>query len=88
MGKEAEKSDKPTLARGYSSLSPNEDKDEAGWRRHNDGDDRELSVIEKAAYSEAANEDILLEDLKVYSRLLLLSFSTIILYLCHSLQPP
>ncbi|KAM6552439.1 hypothetical protein CsatB_013201 [Cannabis sativa] len=65
VGKDAEASDKPTLGRGYSSLSPNEDKDEAGWRRNNNGDDRELSVIEKAAYSEAANEDILLEDLKV-----------------------
>ncbi|PON88863.1 Chloride channel, voltage gated [Trema orientale] len=65
QGKETEASDTRSLARGYSSLLPSEDKDEVNWRRLNNGDDRELSVIENTAYAEAVNEDILLEDLKV-----------------------
>lgn len=62
--KESDPSDTRTLARGYSSLSPIEDKNEAIWRRMDGPDDLELSVIENAN-CEAIDEDILLEELKV-----------------------
>lgn len=67
QGKETEASDTRSSGRGsgYSSLLPSEDKDGVSWRRQNNGDDQELSVIENPAYFEAVNEDILLEDLKV-----------------------
>ncbi|PON47185.1 Chloride channel, voltage gated [Parasponia andersonii] len=65
QGKETEASDTRSLARGYSSLFPSEDKDEVNWRWLNNGDDRELSIIEHTTYAEAVNEDILLDDLKV-----------------------
>lgn len=64
QSKEAETSDSQNLARGCSSIVPVEDKD-VGWRRVNNGDDRELSVMENSAYFETVKEDILLEDLKV-----------------------
>ncbi|XP_024018675.1 chloride channel protein CLC-f isoform X2 [Morus notabilis] len=64
QSKEAETSDSRNLARGCSSIVPVEDKD-VGWRRVNNGDDRELSVMENSAYFETVKEDILLEDLKV-----------------------
>lgn len=66
QGKETESSDSRSLARGYSSLVPTEDKDGVDWRRFKNGDDKELSVIENTSYSEAVTEDILLEDLKVF----------------------
>ncbi|KAJ0102716.1 hypothetical protein Patl1_03668 [Pistacia atlantica] len=62
--KESEPSDTRTLARGYSSLSPIEDKNEANWRRMDGPDDLELCVIENAN-CEAIDEDTLLEELKV-----------------------
>ncbi|XP_050237813.1 chloride channel protein CLC-f [Mercurialis annua] len=62
--KETEVSDSRTLTRGYSSLSNSEDKNES-WRRIDDGDDLELSVIGNASEHEAINEDLVLEDLKV-----------------------
>lgn len=65
QGKETESSDSRSLARGYSSLVPTEDKDGVDWRCFKNGDDRELSVIENTSYSEAVTEDILLEDMKV-----------------------
>ena len=65
QGKENEASDARSLGRGYSSLRPAEDKDEASWRRRNNAGDRELSVMENTAYSEAIDEDTLLEELKV-----------------------
>lgn len=64
QAKETDASDKRTLARGYSSLSPMEDKNEVLWRRTDGGDELELSVVENAADSEAA-EEMLLEELKV-----------------------
>lgn len=64
QAKEADASDKRTLARGYSSLSPMEDKNEVLWRRTDGADELELSVVENAADSEAA-EEMLLEELKV-----------------------
>lgn len=64
QAKETDASDKRTLARGYSSLSPVEDKNEVLWRRTDGADELELSVVENAADSEAA-EEMLLEELKV-----------------------
>ncbi|EEF33157.1 chloride channel protein CLC-f isoform X1 [Ricinus communis] len=64
QAKETEASSTRTLTRGYSSLSNSEDKNEI-WRRIDDGDDLELSVIENASDHEAINEDLLLDDLKV-----------------------
>lgn len=63
-------SDTRNLSRGYSSLVATEDKDEGSWRRRNNGGDRELSIIETSVYSEAVNEETILEDIKV-SRLFL-----------------
>ena len=64
QAKETDASDKRTLARGYSSLSPVEDKNEVLWRRTDGADELELTVVENAADSEAA-EEMLLEELKV-----------------------
>lgn len=64
QAKETDASDKRTLARGYSSLSPMEDKNEVLWSRTGGADELELSVVENAADSEAA-EEMLLEELKV-----------------------
>lgn len=64
QAKETDASDKRTLARGYSSLSPMEDKNEVLWRRTDGADELELSVVENAADSEAV-EEMLLEELKV-----------------------
>lgn len=64
QSKETDASEKRTLARGYSSLSPMEDKNEVLWRRIDGAEELELSVIENAADSEAA-EEMLLEELKV-----------------------
>ncbi|KAF8414336.1 hypothetical protein HHK36_002337 [Tetracentron sinense] len=62
---EAEVSDTRGLTRGYSSLSPTEDKSEAIWRQTDDRDNVELSIIGNAIDHETINEDILLDDLKV-----------------------
>lgn len=64
QAKETDASDTRTLARGYSSLSPMEDKNEVLWRRIDGAGELELSVTENAADSEAA-EEMLLEELKV-----------------------
>lgn len=69
QAKETDASDKRTLARGYSSLSPVEDKNEVLWRRTDGADELELSVVENAADSEAA-EEMLLEELKVFPDML------------------
>lgn len=63
--KETEPSETRTLARGYSSLSPVEDRDEGAWKRIDGTDDLELSAIENVADCEAVHEDLLLEELKV-----------------------
>ncbi|KAJ4725444.1 Chloride channel protein [Melia azedarach] len=65
QSKETDASDSRTLARGYSSLSPTEDKNEVLRRRIDGVDDFELSVIENGYDGEAINEDMLLEELKV-----------------------
>ncbi|KAK3200204.1 hypothetical protein Dsin_023619 [Dipteronia sinensis] len=65
QAKETEASDSRTLARGYSSLSPHEDKNEGTWRRIDGDEDLELSVIENDADCEAINEDLILEEIKV-----------------------
>ncbi|KAK0600609.1 hypothetical protein LWI29_016631 [Acer saccharum] len=65
QAKETEASDTRTLARGYSSLSPHEDKNEGTWRRIDGDEDLELSVIENDADCEAINEDLILEEIKV-----------------------
>lgn len=65
QSKETDASDSRTLARGYSSLSPTEDKNEVMRRRIDGVDDFELSVIENGYDGEAINEDMLLEELKV-----------------------
>ncbi|KAK9268379.1 hypothetical protein L1049_000128 [Liquidambar formosana] len=65
QAKETEPSDSRSLARGYSFLSPVENKNEGIWRRTDGGDDLELSAIGNGADHEAINEDVLLEDLKV-----------------------
>lgn len=55
-----------SMARGYSFLSPAEDRNEDIWRRTNGGNDLELSVIgNNGADLEGIHEDVLLEDLKV-----------------------
>ncbi|KAA8527136.1 hypothetical protein F0562_008635 [Nyssa sinensis] len=65
QSKETEASDARSSPRGYSFLSPVEDKHEDMWRRTHDGDQVELSVIGNGANHEAIDEDIFLEDLKV-----------------------
>ncbi|KAL5802056.1 hypothetical protein ACOSQ4_030361 [Xanthoceras sorbifolium] len=65
QAKETEASDTRTLARGYSSLSPHEDKNEGTWRRIDGAEDLELSIIENDADWESINEDLLLEEIKV-----------------------
>ncbi|KAK9134097.1 hypothetical protein Scep_013625 [Stephania cephalantha] len=58
--KDSDESDQRSLSRGYSSLSPVEDK---SWREPDDGNSLELSVVETE--HEAITEDSILEDLKV-----------------------
>ncbi|XP_043689640.1 chloride channel protein CLC-f [Telopea speciosissima] len=65
QSKESEVSDTRNLSRGYSSISHAEDKNQAIWRRTDDGNDLELSVIRNAVDHGTINEDILLDDLKV-----------------------
>jgi hypothetical protein len=82
QAKETEASDTRTLARGYSSLSPHEDKNEGTWRRIDGDEDLELSVIENDADCEAINEDLILEEIKV--RQLLIPFHNRFCYLMIS----
>lgn len=56
--KESEASEPRGASRGYSSVSPTEDKHEDIWKRDVDGNGLELSVI-------GTTEDTLLDDLKV-----------------------
>ena len=64
QGKETDASDTRNSARGYSSVSAAEEKDEVIWRQHDSGDDLELSVIGNTSDSELT-EEMLLENLKV-----------------------
>ncbi|KAL2455128.1 Chloride channel protein CLC-f [Abeliophyllum distichum] len=64
--KDSEASDTKVLPRGYSVLSPVEDKNEEGiWRQTGEGKDVELSVIGISSNHEQMDVDILLEDSKV-----------------------
>ncbi|KAM7499073.1 hypothetical protein LguiA_023487 [Lonicera macranthoides] len=64
--KETEGSDTKSLSRGYSFLSPVEDKNEENtWRQTDVRDGLELSVMGNGGNHEAIDEDIILEDLKV-----------------------
>lgn len=65
QAKETEASDTRKLSRGYSSLSPHEDKNEGTWRQVDGAEDLELSVIETDDHGEFINEDLLLEEIKV-----------------------
>lgn len=64
--KVSEASDTKGLPRGYSVLSPVEDKNEEDtWRQNGEEKDVELSVIGNSSNHELMDADILLEDLKV-----------------------
>ncbi|XP_022877808.1 chloride channel protein CLC-f-like [Olea europaea var. sylvestris] len=64
--KVSESSDTKGLPRGYSVLSPVEDKNEEDtWRQTGEGKDVELSVIGNSSNHDLIDADILLEDLKV-----------------------
>ncbi|XP_022848344.1 chloride channel protein CLC-f [Olea europaea var. sylvestris] len=60
----SEASDTEDLPRGYSVLSPVEDKNEV-WRQTGEGKDVELSVIGDSGNHDQMDADTLLEDLKV-----------------------
>lgn len=68
QGKETEASDTRNSARGYSSVSAAEEKDEVIWRQHDNGDDMELSTMGNTSDSELT-EEMLLENLKVSCQL-------------------
>ncbi|XP_058114494.1 chloride channel protein CLC-f-like [Magnolia sinica] len=63
--KEIEATDPRPPRRGYSSVSPVEDKGEAIWVRQDGVNDVELSDLENAAAHETVDEDAVLDDLKV-----------------------
>ncbi|KAL2467010.1 Chloride channel protein CLC-f [Abeliophyllum distichum] len=64
--KETGASDAKELLRGYSILSPIENKNEDDiWKKPDEGNDLELSVIENSSNYEPMDVDIVLEDLKV-----------------------
>ncbi|XP_058113081.1 chloride channel protein CLC-f-like isoform X2 [Magnolia sinica] len=65
QAKENEASDSRTVRRGYSSLSPVEDKGQAIWRQVDGGNVVELSDLENAVDHEIDNEDTILDELKV-----------------------
>ena len=64
QGKETDASNTRNSARGYSSVSAAEEKDEVIWRQQDSGDDLELSVMGNTSDSELT-EEMLLENLKV-----------------------
>lgn len=64
----SEASDTEDLPRGYSVLSPVEDKNEV-WRQTGEGKDVELSVIGDSGNHDQMDADTLLEDLKVFGLL-------------------
>ncbi|KAI8010872.1 Chloride channel protein CLC-f [Camellia lanceoleosa] len=65
QSKVTEASDKRSLNRGYSALSPTKDKNEVTWRQAEGGNNLELCVIGNGENQEAIDEDIILEDLNV-----------------------
>lgn len=64
QSKEVEASETKTLSRGYSILSPVEDKIKEGTWRQSDGDGLELSVIGNCGNHELIEEEMYLENLK------------------------
>lgn len=88
QAKESEASDTRSTVRGYSSVSPADDKDEVIWRETGDGDDLELSVLGNADDIEAISEEILLEELKVELFLCLtdISICNFTLYLINAVS--
>lgn len=70
--KESEVPDTKSSPRGYSAVSPSEDKDD--WRRPGERNDVELSVIGDFSTYKSIDADILLENIKVHPyRILYLS---------------
>ncbi|KAG8365210.1 hypothetical protein BUALT_Bualt18G0080700 [Buddleja alternifolia] len=63
--KETDASDTKSSPRGYSVLSPTEDKNEDIWRQAGERDDIELSVIGTSSNYQSIDVDILLENTKV-----------------------
>lgn len=63
--KEGEASETKILTRGYSVLSPVDDKDGVGTWRRSDGDGLELSVMGSVGHCEHIEEELYLENLKV-----------------------
>lgn len=64
--KETEVSDSKNLKRGYSVLSPLEEKNEEGiWRQTGEGKEMELSVVGNPSSHAGMDDETFLEDLKV-----------------------
>ncbi|KAI4320870.1 hypothetical protein MLD38_034309 [Melastoma candidum] len=64
QSKDSDATDAQSPGRGYSHVSPSDDKSEVGWRRP-DGQGLELPVLGKGADLVAEVEDTLLKDIKV-----------------------
>lgn len=66
QAKEVEASDTKYVSKGYSVLSPDDEKNEGSdWRHTGDRNDLELSVIGYRSSHESLDEGLILEDLKV-----------------------
>lgn len=64
--KEVEASDSKYVSKGYSVLSPDDEKnEESDWRHTSERNDLELSVIGYHSSHESLDEGLILEDLKV-----------------------
>ena len=64
--KESEALNTKISPRGYSAVSPREDKDDDVWRRTSHRNDIELSAIENFSGHKQIDVDILLENMKVH----------------------
>lgn len=64
--KESDVPDTKSSPRGYSVVSPTEDKDEDVWRRTGERNELELSVIEGFSNYKPIDVDILLDNMKVH----------------------
>lgn len=64
--KESEVPDTKSSPRGYSVVSPTEDKDEDVWRRTGERNEIELPVIEGFSNYKPIDVDILLDNMKVH----------------------
>ncbi|XP_049401294.1 chloride channel protein CLC-f-like [Solanum stenotomum] len=71
QAKEVEASDTKYVSKGYSVLSPDDEKNEGSdWRHMGDRNDLELSVIGYRSSHESLDEGLILEDLKVSQAML------------------